>query len=475
MSKIPKIIHQLWIGSKPAPTKFMNTWKEKHEKLGFEYIFWNEKELEKRGMKLTLKDKIDSMEEINGKADIIRWEILEKYGGVFVDADSICIEPVDDTLLKCKAGCFAGYEQEQIRKGLIATGTMGFPPHHLIVKRCIKWIRENPVSNALTRQRAWYNVGPGLLTRIVNDYSMHDNIKVFPSYYFLPRHYSGIEYKGHEKVYAYQEWGSTKQSYETMNQLSLPPQFSKPDSKHSVSVLVSSLNTQASYVKECLDSIKAQVGLFNIELVWINDGSDKLHTMLLKKQLELFEKRSRFVTIVYKENDGNKGIGYTLNYGVKLCSNEIIIKMDSDDIMVPDRIIKQMKFMKNNPDIHICGAQIQMFRRNIGSVVDITRLPTIRWEDFKRRPVHWFVNHPTVCYRKSSIIKAGNYNPELKKMAEDFNLELRMLKMFGVVYNFPEPLLYYRLHSSQVTHEGGSEGREYWNDVRNKMIADLME
>ena len=90
---------------------------------------------------------------------------------------------------------------------------MGFPPHHPIVQHCIKWIRQNPVSNALTRQRAWYNVGPGLLTRIVNDYSMHKEITIFPSYYFLPRHYSGIEYKGHEKVYAYQEWGSTKQSY----------------------------------------------------------------------------------------------------------------------------------------------------------------------------------------------------------------------------------------------------------------------
>lgn len=470
---IPKIIHQLWIGTKPAPTKFMNTWKDKHVGLGFEYIFWNEQELKKRVMMLTLNDKIDSMEEINGKADIIRWEILEKYGGVFVDADSICIEPIDDTLLKCKGGCFAGYEQEQIRKGLIATGTMGFPPHHPIVQHCIKWIRQNPVSNALTRQRAWYNVGPGLLTRIVNDYNMHNEITIFPSYYFLPRHYSGIEYKGHEKVYAYQEWGSTKQSYETMNQLSLPKEFSKPNK--SVSVLVSSLNTQASYVKECLDSIKSQVGLFHIELVWINDGSDKLHTMLLKKQLEHFEKTSRFVTVVYKENNGNKGIGYTLHHGVLMCSNEIIIKMDSDDIMVPDRIFKQLKFMENNPEIHICGAQIQMFREKIGSIVDITRLPTIRWEDFKRRPVHWFVNHPTVCYRKSSIIKAGNYNPELKKMAEDFNLELRMLKMFGVVYNFAEPLLYYRLHSGQVTHQGGSEGRSYWNTIRNKMIVDLMK
>ena len=181
-----------------------------------------------------------------------------------------------------------------------------------------------------------------------------------------------------------------------------------------------------------------------------------------------------FVTVVYKENDGNKGIGYTLHHGVLMCSNEIIIKMDSDDIMVPDRIMKQMKFMENNPDIHICGAQINMFRGGKERVVDMTRLPTIRWEDFKQRPTHWFVNHPTVCYRKSSIIKAGNYNPELKKMAEDFNLELRMLKMFGAVYNFPEPLLYYRLHPGQVTHQGGSEGRAYWNDIRNKMIADIL-
>lgn len=45
---IPKIIHQLWIGTKPAPTKFMNTWKDKHIGLGFEYIFWNEEELKKQ-------------------------------------------------------------------------------------------------------------------------------------------------------------------------------------------------------------------------------------------------------------------------------------------------------------------------------------------------------------------------------------------------------------------------------------------
>ena len=74
---IPKIIHQLWIGPKPAPTKFMDTWKDKNP--DFEYIRWNEEEIKKRNLKLECVNRIDEMEEINGKADIIRWEILYEY------------------------------------------------------------------------------------------------------------------------------------------------------------------------------------------------------------------------------------------------------------------------------------------------------------------------------------------------------------------------------------------------------------
>ena len=70
------------------------------------------------------------------------------------------------------------------------------------------------------------------------------DVEILPSYYFLPKHGTGLQYMGHSKVYAYQEWGSTKQNYETMNQLFLPNQFITP--KKSISVLVSSLNTQAS-------------------------------------------------------------------------------------------------------------------------------------------------------------------------------------------------------------------------------------
>ena len=97
---IPRIIHQLWIGPKPRPSKFMQTWKDKHP--DFEYIMWNEEEIKKRELHLVCIDKIISIEEINGKADIIRWEILYHYGGVFLDADSICIESFHELVEKEK-------------------------------------------------------------------------------------------------------------------------------------------------------------------------------------------------------------------------------------------------------------------------------------------------------------------------------------------------------------------------------------
>ena len=462
---IPKIIHQIWIGPKQPPINHMNTWKNMNP--DFEYIYWNEKEIVKRNLNLECKHRIQEMIEINGQADIIRWEILFEYGGIFVDADSICVDKIDDTLMNCKY--FAGWEHETLRQGLIATGTMGFPPKHPLVKDAIDWIKNNCVNYHINGLMAWKSVGPGLLTRIYNT-GKYNDMTLFPSYTFLPIHCTGAEYRGHGKIYAYQEWGSTKRNYHIMNTMTLPEQFKSPEL--CVSVLVSSFNTKASYVNECLQSIKHQEGFFHIELIWINDGSDEIHTSILKKMLNQFEKTTRFTKVVYSENEGNKGIGFTLNRGVLMCSHEIIIKMDSDDIMVPTRIEKQLKYMMENPNVNICGSQIQIFDET--NKKGSTSHPSISWEEYKAKPTHWFMNHPTACYRKSALIEAGNYDPNLKQMCEDFEMELRMLKKHGYIYNFPEVLVHYRLHKNQVTYNGGEGGRDKWNAIRMGIIKKLI-
>lgn len=464
---IPHIIHQIWIGDKPEPSNHMDSWKKNNPSMT--YIKWNEKEITKRNIAFQCQSKIDDMEEINGKADIMRWELLYHYGGVFLDADSICIEPIDNTLLETK--CFAGWEQETVRPGLIATGTMGFPPKHPLIMGAIKWILNNDINVERTGKRAWVTVGPGLLTRLYNT-GLYSDLTIFPSFFFLPKHATGLEYKGHGKVYAFQEWGSTfKGKYDIMNNLKLENQFLKPN--ENVSILISSFNTKAKYLNECLQSILDQEGHFNMEIIWINDGSDNIHSILLKKIINSFEKKMRFTVIKYFENDENKGIGFTLNRGINLCSHEIIIKMDSDDIMIPERIKLQLNYMKENPDVHICGGQVKCFTNN-NNIINITNHKSITWDFYKQNPKHWFINHPTVCYRKSSVLEVGNYSKDLREMAEDFELELRMLKKFNYIHNMNKVLLFYRIHDDQVTFKGGKGGSSKWEIIRSNIINNII-
>ena len=470
MSAVPKIIHQIWIGPKPAPTKLMDTWRDKNPE--FEYIRWNEEEFKKRGMIFECQNKINEMETYCGKTDIMRWEILYKYGGIYIDADSFCIEPLDNEILKKS---FAGWENEVSRPGLIAVGTMGFTVNHPIPKKAIEFIKQNEVSHAKTGKMAWQNTGPVLLTSIYNLHPQNNDkiFTIFPSYTFLPYHFTGKEYNGHGKIYAYQKWGSTWDAYDNMNETFVPEKYLMPPIDYSVSILVSSYNTKPVYIKECLESIKHQVGWFNMELVWINDGSDTLNTQILKGMLSNFEKTTRFTKVVYHENEKNMGVSFSLNIGVSMCSNELIIRMDSDDIMVQDRIIKQLEYMFKNPTVQICGAQINMFRDNISNSAGVTNHSSITLNDYKKKPIHWIVNHPTLCYRKSAVLKVGNYDVQYNK-TEDFELMLRLLKHYTYIHNMKDVLLHYRLHDKQVTHNGCTEGREYWTKIRNQLIQQLI-
>lgn len=453
---IPKIMHQIWIGSKPAPTKFMDTWKNKHP--DFEYIRWNEEELVKRNFNCECLDAINKMTEINGKADIFRWEILYQYGGIFLDADSICIEPFDESFLS-KNG-FAGFENETARKNLVATGTMGFPKHHPICRAAIDWILKNDTCPLTCGFRAWYTVGPGLLTRVLENNKFSD-FSVYPSFAFLPFHFTGLKYTGHKKVYAYQEWGSTKQNYDIMNSIELPEELCCP--KVWVSVLISSFNTKPLYMKECLESIKSQNGHFGMEIVWINDGSNEENTKILENELDNFIKTTRFTKLQYIKKDINQGISKCLNEGIHICSNEIIIKMDSDDIMFPERIQTQIQFFDTYPDCVMVGSDLQMFRnenyQNI--LLQRTNHPTlITWEQFKQAQPSWFANHPCLAYKKSAILTVGNYDITMGSCLQDYEIELRILKHYGKIYNIPEILLYYRLHPDQVTYNGQASNPE---------------
>jgi len=471
---IPKIIHQIWIGPKPVPINMIKTWKDKHP--DFEHILWNEKEIKKRNMEFKCQKRIDEIEEWCGKADIMRLEILYKYGGIYIDADSICIEPIDELLDKYKA--FASYENENIRQGLVANGNMAFPKEYQLCRDILVHIYNNKISRKDTGKPAWINTGPLLLTNFLNK-KKYEDFTTLPSYFFLPRHGTGLQYMGHSKVYAYQEWGSTKQNYNIMNNIELNEIYKDP--KQWISVLVSSYNTNHKYIVECLESIKRQDGHFGIEIVWINDGSNELNTRLLEKTLDSFKKSMRFTKIIYKKLDKNIGIGPALHIGIELCTNEIIMKVDSDDILKPDRFSKQINFMNTHSDCVLCGSNLTMFKTQDNKMLnmgDTNHKEILLWKEYKLTKSHWFTSHPTLCYKKSAILDVGNYNKEKKfdwYACDDFELQLKILKKFGKIYNIQESLIYYRLHGEQITANGNSSQRPEIVNFRNEFIEKMID
>ena len=251
---VPKIIHQLWIGPKSIPINAMNTIKQDNP--DYEYILWNEERLEGLTIPKKYKQKIKLMEELNGKADMYRWIILEKYGGVFVDADMISIAPIDDFIIN--AGPFFCWENEIVRNGLCATTIMGFTKEHIIPKLAIQWIMNNRITSP-----AWISVGPQLLTNIYNSLPDKNVVNVLPSYTFLPDHHSGMKYKGHGKVYMTHEWGSTRNNYNSINTMNVPIHHTEPKDILNITI-PDDINTRK--LKEMIQGIKNIQGHFGINL-----------------------------------------------------------------------------------------------------------------------------------------------------------------------------------------------------------------
>ena len=206
-----------------------------------------------------------------------------------------------------------------------------------------------------------------------------------------------------------------------------------------VSILVASYNTCLKYLYDCVISIKQQIGHFGIELVWINDCSNYEKTQILVAVLAELNGLKNF-RLIYNTTKINRGLSFCLHQGLLLCSNEIVFRMDSDDIMINNRIITQLNFMNNNPNCVLCGSNIISFIKNKSEIGRSNHPYSLTWDEYKTTKSDWIMNHPTFCFRKKEIIDVGNYDNSIHSMCEDFNLILRVLKKYKRIYNLQQVL-----------------------------------
>jgi hypothetical protein len=197
---IPKIIHQIWLGPKPPPQQWLDSWKNKNP--SWEYRLWTEKNIPK----LKNQRQFNEITSYCGKADILRCELLYQYGGLYFDADSECLHSLDDSLLRYHFAAF--YENEKMRPGLICQCVFGSEPFHPILKKFNDAVASIENLNA---DQPWILTGPLLFTKMIQEYQTEGNkVAVLPSHLFSPLHLTGDCYEGKGKIYGMQHWQSTK-------------------------------------------------------------------------------------------------------------------------------------------------------------------------------------------------------------------------------------------------------------------------
>lgn len=202
------------------------------------------------------------------------------------------------------------------------------------------------------------------------------------------------------------------------------------------------------YFDRAMQSIWDEQSIKPDEIVLVQDGrlNDDLYKIIDKWKIKLGE----VLKVIPLEH--NVGLGDALNIGIKHCGYELIARMDTDDISVPDRFEKQLKVFENS-DVDICSSWVSEFDNYENTIISYRKIPKEHDEIVNYSKMRNGINHPAVMYKRSVVEKAGGY----KKMMwfEDYYLWARMILDGAKFYNIQEPLVNMRAGYSQLERRGG--------------------
>ena len=232
-----------------------------------------------------------------------------------------------------------------------------------------------------------------------------------------------------------------------------------------ISILLPVYNSEL-FIKKTIDSVLNNTHKA-FELIIINDGSEDNSLDIIKSyddpRIKLY-------------NKSNSGLIETLNYGIRKCKNEIIMRIDSDDIIHSQKIEKQL-FMFKKDKVALLGTEGYTIN-NAGEVDSTINLPS-NHDDILKAMMNYnaSVIHPSIMVYKNVLQSVGLYSPYMKH-AEDYDLFLRISKI-GKISNLNEKLIYLRKNENNISHLNAKEqilntfiAKKYYQDYNYKPISD---
>lgn len=217
--------------------------------------------------------------------------------------------------------------------------------------------------------------------------------------------------------------------------------------KPEVSILLPVYNTPIPYLRSTITSIYKQ-SYKNWEVLMMDDGSTALD--------EFYERYSWKGILVIRCGTNYK-LPTTLNRGIKMSRTDLIARMDSDDIMLKDRLGVQVEFMKTHPQVGIAGCQMHIFSKYDTEYSECRHTPIVVGDNDWKSP-RCLVAHPSVIYRRN-ILKKVDYYSEWALHYEDLEMWSKLYKIGEKLVNIPTVLMLYRIHPESVSRKNNEKQR----------------
>lgn len=222
------------------------------------------------------------------------------------------------------------------------------------------------------------------------------------------------------------------------------------------------IKEKPEYFAECMESVLSQTVLPD-EIVIVKDGplTDELESVLGRYVIA----SPQLYTIVPLET--NRGLGLALAEGILHCRNELVARMDTDDVCRKDRFELQLKEFEKDPDLDICGSHIVEFETDINTIVAQRKVPLTDEDIKKYQKRRDGFNHVSVMFKKSMVIKAGNYQSCL--LMEDTLLWVNMILSGARCMNIDDFLVYVRIGKDMYERRGGLTYFKKYKQGRKKV------
>ena len=205
------------------------------------------------------------------------------------------------------------------------------------------------------------------------------------------------------------------------------------------------------YLSQAIESVLAQTHR-DLELLIVDDGS----TDGSRAVAERYAREDARVRVLAQPNRGVAAAG---NRGLEEARGEWVARLDADDLFLPDKLERQLAFVRRHPDVSIAGTLghfIDARGRVLGLVNGEGPFTRAEFEAMAARGEPVFFVHSSTLMHRETVLAAGGYREQFIQ-AEDIDLWLRVAERGHLLLKMPEPLVLYRLHAESLTMSRNAE------------------